>query len=247
MNYTVRPTRDETLNLMLEQHPRLRLAEGDPRDELCFEREDGWKRSVTTGQPEAEVAGLIELIDNNPVVCADVVSVPSPAATLALIALGPIARAAILADEPLIQTNAPVEGDDSLYPFLQGMGLRDQVTCEESGTDLGSVYAATVLAPVETPDDPSDLDALYEEALGGKFFVRRNEQSEWDTELVSRKTYAVYRLRITPDEPTSLLRIQVMADRDGKCGAAQRLHALNVMAGFEETMGVPVSLAHAKH
>ncbi|MFW5697231.1 MAG: hypothetical protein ACOCX1_01580 [Fimbriimonadaceae bacterium] len=243
MSYTVQPTRDATLNRMLAQHPLLKLADAKPRDDLCFERGDGWKRRVRVGDPHAEVKGLIELIDNNPVVCADTVSVPSPAATLALIALGPISRAAILADEPLIQTNAPVEGDESLYPFLEAMGLRGQVTCEASGAELGSVYAATVLAPVETPDDPSDLDALYEEALGGKFFVRRDEQNEWDTALVSGKTHAVYRLRITPDEPTSLLRIQVMADREGKCGAAQLLHALNVMAGFEETTGVPESLS----
>jgi N-acetyl-gamma-glutamylphosphate reductase len=30
-----------------------------------------------------------------------------------------------------------------------------------------------------------------------------------------------------------------MADRDGKAGAAQVVHALNVMCGFEESLGIP--------
>jgi N-acetyl-gamma-glutamylphosphate reductase len=48
----------------------------------------------------------------------------------------------------------------------------------------------------------------------------------------------VYRLRVTPNDNASLLTIQVLADRDGKCGAAQVVHMMNVMAGFEETLGL---------
>jgi N-acetyl-gamma-glutamylphosphate reductase len=29
-----------------------------------------------------------------------------------------------------------------------------------------------------------------------------------------------------------------MADRNGKCGAAQVVHAMNVMCGFEESLGI---------
>jgi hypothetical protein len=29
-----------------------------------------------------------------------------------------------------------------------------------------------------------------------------------------------------------------MSDRDGKCGAAQFVHALNIMCGFEESLGI---------
>ncbi len=94
------------------------------------------------------------------------------------------------------------------------------------------------MAAVTTPDEPDDFDALFEEAYSRSFFVRRDETSPWDLDLVRGRPHAVYRLRLTPDEPLSLLTIQVMAARDGKAGAAQTIHALNIMAGFEETLGL---------
>jgi N-acetyl-gamma-glutamylphosphate reductase len=36
----------------------------------------------------------------------------------------------------------------------------------------------------------------------------------------------------------SLLTVQVMIDRNGKGGAAQVVHAFNVMNGFEESLGI---------
>ena len=57
-------------------------------------------------------------------------------------------------------------------------------------------------------------------------------------DTVRGKPFAVYRLRFAPDESKSLLTVQVMADSRGKCGAGQVVHALNVMCGFEESLGV---------
>jgi N-acetyl-gamma-glutamylphosphate reductase len=172
-------------------------------------------------------------MDNNPLVCADRASVPDPAATLALIALGPLIRAGLLTESPTLITNAPFD-EQLLLSFL---GL-DEVAVLAQEQDLGSVYASTVMAAIATPDRMEDIDDLYEEAYSRSFYVRGDEESTWDTQLVAGLPHSVFRLRITPDEPTSLLTVHVMADKEGKCGAAQLVHCMNVMAGFEETVGI---------
>mgnify|MGYP000986779237 CR=1 FL=1 len=55
--------------------------------------------------------------------------------------------------------------------------------------------------------------------------------------IVANKPFAVYRLGLTPGDDTSLLTVRVLADKHGKCGEAQLVHALNVMCGFEEMLG----------
>ena len=49
---------------------------------------------------------------------------------------------------------------------------------------------------------------------------------------------ARYRLTLAPDSPHSLLTIRVLADFNGKVGASQVIHAMNVMCGFEESLGI---------
>ncbi|MFX9858936.1 hypothetical protein ABTP71_18620, partial [Acinetobacter baumannii] len=81
------------------------------------------------------------------------------------------------------------------------------------------------------------LASLFDECYQRAFFVGAAET--WDTREVAGKPHAVYHLRLTPgQEQTSLLTVQVMADREGKCGAAQIVHKLNVMCGLEETLGI---------
>lgn len=217
---------------ILARHPRVQEARPGDGPDLRF-WQGSWARAAYVGRADLEVSGLVELMDNNPLVCADEASVPDAASTLALIGLGPLIRAGLLAESPMLITNAPV--DEAL---LLGFLHLDSVAlmCQEQ--DLGSVYAATVMAAISTPPRLEDLDDLFEEAYGRSFYVRRDETSEWDTKLVAGLPHAVFRLRITPDEPTSLLTVQVMADKHGKCGAAQLVHCMNVMAGFEETLGI---------
>jgi N-acetyl-gamma-glutamylphosphate reductase len=182
-------------------------------------------------------SGLLELIDNNPVVCADEVGIPGPAGTLALIGLGPIVQAGILAEPPTMLTNAPGTPDD-LAADLLSIDWSGGITLEREDLDLGGVYAATIIAVIQTPEDLEEIDDVYEERFGRSFFVRREESQEWDVALVKSRPEALYRLRIAPDAPLSLLTIQVMADRDGKCGASQFVHAMNIMCGFEESLGI---------
>ncbi len=227
---------NEATEKLLLTHPSVTKVDVDDAGFLSFSQ-DVWKREIRVGHLSDGPSGLMELIDNNPVVCADRVGVPCPAGTLALIALGPIAQAGILFEAPTMLTNAPgslaeVEADLLSIDWNQG------ITLETQDVDLGEVYAATVIAAVRTPDDLEEIDDIYEERFGRSFFVRRDETSDWDVSLVRGQAHAVYRLRIAPDSPYSLLTIQVMADRDGKCGAAQLVHALNVMCGFEESLGI---------
>lgn len=227
---------DPCLLSLLRKHPHVSQVEEIPRDDLRF-RQGDWQRTIVIGRPECDVAGLVELMDNNPLVCADIVSVPDPASTLALIALGPLVRAGLLAEAPTMLLNVDAE-TDLVNAFLAKEGWLEGVTVASETMDFGSVVAATVIAAIQTPERLQDLDDLYGEFYGRSFFVRRDEDSDWDTKLVTGQPHAVFRLRIAPDQPHSLLTVQVMADGEGKCGAAQVIHCMNVMAGFEETLGI---------
>lgn len=200
-------------------------------------------RQVKFGATEG-LRGLVELMDNNPMVCADSMSVPDPGSTLALIALGPLIRAGLLVEAPTLVYS--FEPDPELIEsYLENEGWEGGATVANAGQNLGEVLALRAICAVSTPSpvddaDPmafSEFDELFEEAYGRSFFVRRDETSAWDTALVSGQPHAVFRLSIGPDTPTSLLTVQVMADRNGKAGAAQIVHAMNVMAGFEESLG----------
>lgn len=228
------PPRDPKLASYLARHPGVRLTDEPPRDGLCF-RQGPWERWAWSGRPDVRPFGLVELMDNNPLVCADQASAPDAAGTLALIALGPAIKAGLLAAAPALITNAPVDS-----------GLLEQALASENWTggavlsaeerDLGSVYALTALIEVRDVEDPAEIEGLYEECFGRSFFVRRVE--EWHTGLVAGQPHAVYRLALTDEGDPALLRVQAMADRDGKCGAAQLVHLMNVMAGFEESSGL---------
>jgi N-acetyl-gamma-glutamylphosphate reductase len=200
--------------------------------------QDGWQRSLVLGDPSVEVAGLVELMDNNPMVCGDAVSVPGPVSTLALVALGPLIRAGILLDEPVMQVGGSGEGED-VDGFLRTMGWDAGVAVSYGDEDFGGVVAANVVAEIATPGNWAEIDELYRESYARSFYVEESSDEPWDISLVKGTPMALYRLAYTPGEASSLLTVQVMADRNGKCGAAQVVHALNVMCGFEECDGIP--------
>jgi N-acetyl-gamma-glutamylphosphate reductase len=229
-------TSDPAVLKLLLQHPRICRASLSETSGTRFWQGD-WEREICVGDPTAEVFGLVELTDNNPIVCASRVSVPTAASTLALIAIGPLVEAGILTDSPTIVTNAPAD-DQEIEASLATCGWNDGAALHVEPVNLQGVVTATVMAAIRTPDDLDDIDALYEERFGRSFFVRRDEDSEWDPDVVRGTPYAVYRLRIAPDSPDSLLTIRVMADQNGKAGATQVVHAMNVMAGFEESLGI---------
>lgn len=221
---------------LLEKHPRVADVEDGGGEGVSF-RVGGWQRAVRVNNPDVEISGLMEMMDNNPVVCADEVSVPEPVATLALIALGPLASASIISDSPTIIANVK-EDEETLDRFLATSGWTGGVAVHTEAVDLEGVIAVTVMVAIDTPEDLDDIDELYEERFGRSFYVRRDEESTWAPELVRGTPKAVYRVRISPDQPQSLLSIRVLADVNGKVGAAQIVHAMNVMCGFEESLGI---------
>lgn len=232
---------DQVLRSLIEGHPDLELQAEESPGQLRFDRGD-WPRSIHLGRPDCEIKGLIELIDNNPLVCSDTAAIPDAASTLAIIALGPLVQAGLLNDQPALDLSFSTD-ETLLLPWLETIGFDGDLTLGESDLDLDRVRALNVFAPISTPDDWQMIDSLYEEAYGGSFYVRMHgDGSEWDTQLVSGRPWASVSLRMTPGDDTSLLTVRVMADKDGKCGAAQALHMLNVMAGFEECLGIPDEL-----
>jgi hypothetical protein len=190
---------------------------------------------VVPGDRSVELHGLVELMDNNPLVCADEASVPPPISTLALVAFGPLAWAGLLVEPPTLIVSRSVEQENPA-DWLATAGYEGGLSVHEEPQELGSVIAATGMAKITTPSDWSDIDALYEERFGRSFFVRREEDALWDVALAQGKPECFYRLRYTPDEPHSLLTVFMLADEHGKCGAAQLIHAMNVMAGLEESI-----------
>ncbi len=230
--------RTEDLNVarLLKRHPRVARVEAG-EGSLEFLQGETWRRAVRVGDRSVELRGLVELMDNNPLVCADTMSVPSPAATMALIGLGPLIRGGLLLERPAMVLNVPGEEED-LDAFLRTEGWTEGVTFHTQPADLKGAVAGAVLAPIRNPADPAEIDGLFEECFGRSFYVRRSESGEWDVREVLGRPHALFRLGITPGETESLLRVQVMADAAGKCGAAQIVHAMNVMAGFEESLGL---------
>jgi len=214
----------------------IELVEGVSEDRLEFWQGD-WHRRIVDHAVEGAPFGLMELMDNNPLVCAETVRVPSPGATLALIALGPIVRAGILAEPPAVIASFPIT-DAEVSEALDTVGWHYGAMVTSGDVDLGSVRGLNVIAAIHAPEDLSELDAIYAEAYGRSFFVVRDEDSEWMPRIAEGRSEALYRLRITPGSEVSLLTIQTFADINGKIGAGQVIHTMNVMAGLEETLGV---------
>ena len=228
---------DPALLQLLASHSKVLEVQRDLNETgLCFVR-GGRTRHISVGVPSEPLAGLVELMDNNPLVCADRFSVPDAASTLALIALGPLCEAGLLLAPPVFISNLDAS-EGLLSSFLQTLGWPNGLTVAKEAGEFDHVCMATCMAEIETPANLSDLDGLYAERFERSFFVRLASDSDWSPLFVRDQNYAAYRLRITVGDAVSLLTIQVIADQNGKCGAAQVVHAMNVMAGFEETLGL---------
>jgi N-acetyl-gamma-glutamylphosphate reductase len=242
MSWSVCPVIDSVLQGRLLGHPDF-VVDGLASDRVLFSN-GTWNREVLIGEPGHEAIngslyGLVELVDNNPLVCADVFSVPSPGATLGLIGLGPLVRAGLILEDPVVQLSFESEAAD-LQAGLHEVGWSGGVVLSSDPQELSSVRAAVCMAEIDLMDDFSDLDGLFEESYGRSFFVRGVDALEWDAEQVRGLDHAAYSLRVSPFEDRALVTVLVMADVDGKCGAGQVVHAMNVMCGFEECLGLRV-------
>lgn len=226
----------EVVLSILANHPLVKVDQSvKPEGLLSFQT----NRPRSIGRSgSGEIGGLVELMDNNPLVCADSAWVPSPAGTLALIALGPIIEAGIVVEDPAIILSFPEEDEETILNDLRTVGWEGGITLQAENHDMGSVRGAYVLAKIKNPDDFDEIDEIYNERYSRSFLVRREEDAEWVPSLVEGQPFACYRLELSEGSPNSILAIHVIADTNGKLGAAQVVHMMNVMCGFEESLGI---------
>ncbi len=222
-----------SLRALFAAHPGVELEpESDPDGQISWSGRRIWLE----GPPRGEF-GLAELMDNNPLVCAETASIPPPAAVMALAALGPIWQSGLICGEPAFDMSVDAE----LAPWLESIQFFDSFTASARPDALDGVGALNLFVPITNPPDWSDLDTLYDEAYGGSFYVRRHD-GDWITAAALGSPALLYSLRISPGDGESLLTVQTMADLEGSLGAARAVHLFNVMCGFEECLGIPDQL-----
>lgn len=228
----------ESLKAALQRHSGVLASEASEGDHLQFQTNRIRSVVLSDGTVELpEIGGLVELMDNNPLVCTDDAWIPDIAGTLLLAAFGPIALSGLVLEAPSVLTNAPIVAA-AIESSLESIAWTEGVTLAAVPDDMGDVYALTCLAKVAQPEDWEELDDIYEERYQKALYIRRDESSEWTPDLVRGKNEIVYRLRLTLGEGEGLLSIMVLADKNGKCGPKGAIHMMNVMCGFEESLGI---------
>jgi len=123
--------------------------------------------------------------------------------------------------------------------LMSDLGWHEGIDLQTKPFGRGTVATLEATTHLSGPADQSEVVDLYEEAFGRSFFVRQWEGGMWDERLVERRPYAVYALAHADTSDSARVELRVMADVNGKCGAAQAVHALNVMCGLEECLGIP--------
>ncbi len=225
----------EVFDLLL-RHPGVSaVGEGEGR-RIEFSS-GGCQRFVESGDHMAPCRGLIELMDNNPIVCSDLTSTPSAAGTLSLIALGPVIRAGLLIEDPSILTSFDADSQD-VAEWLRTEGWQGDAVHAVERLRIGNCRAITAIAVVRSLKDVAELEELYDEPYGRSLYVRRQNGGDLDPRSVAGRQHALYTLSIAEERPNCLLTVRVIADAEGKCGAGQMIHMMNLMAGFEESSGI---------
>lgn len=226
------------LREILHRHPGVDVMDWLEHESVVIAFvEENHMRFAVQGVPAIEGPyGLVELMDNNPLVCAKRASCPGPAATLVLIALGPLARAEMLLAPPTITFNFD-GGYDEINPALategwnRGYSIAPAIAPkDERGLE------AIVEAPLRQDVAQEDVETLFEDLYARTFFIR--PAGALPEQAIVGSPFARYEFLDFTTEPSPRIRIRVLADRHGKAGAAQAVHILNIMAGFEEDLGL---------
>lgn len=231
MVVTVSALGSPALWAMLLRHPFVEVRSFAETKANRIEFDSGRARSVSQGDPAAGLYGLTELMDNNPLVCADEAAVTGAAATLVMVAIGPLARAELLTEMPAVALNF-VEGTDEIDAALKTEGWQGGAVVA-TADDEPELLAAECICQIRLPDGVEDIEALFDECYGRSFFVRPGRVSSAD------EPFAGYELTVEPQgESMALVKVTATAAPDGKCGAGGLVHMFNVMCGFEESLGV---------
>ena len=226
---------DPLLNALLAAHPAVGEGVETADPGIVFGRVRARRVALS---PVDGPFGLIEIMDNNPLVCADESRIPSPAQTLALIAVGPLLSSGLLIEPPALVIDHPTT-EEEILEGLSSDAPYPSITLAVEESSHPTVRRLHAMCAVRNPRTLDEFDELFEERYGRTLYVRRDEESAWTADLVEDRPWAVYRLRISPGDDASLLTVSVMADLRGKLGACQAIHMMNVMDGGEESLGIP--------
>lgn len=216
---------------LLEKHPHVQLDRA-PTEATLEISQHGWIRRIWIDRDSVPLFGLVELMDNNPLVCADEFSLPSPEGALSLIGLGPLIRCGALMGTPRAEFTFNVRPDSCLHA-LQSAHWANGIETAGGGGAHGTVLQALFRVDVD-PGAADDVPGIYEEVFGPSFYVRTMAPDCWNPADVDGQPFA--ELTFEGGRPGV---VRVAADRNGKCGAAQVVHAMNIMCGFEECLGIP--------
>lgn len=221
---------------LLKRHPGVALEEWRPSEHLVIRFLEGeMQRTLEQGRVADDgTYGLIELMDNNPLVCTEHASVPGALATLGLICLAPLARAGMLAPQPTVEPSFQ-EDVAELNAALRLEGFSDGVRVASSGGSRQGLLTLRCVAPVRTRN-AAEVEELFAELYGRSFFLR--PASVLKDDEVAGTPFGAYKLDASRIESDGVLEVRAAADADGKCGAGQMVHGFNVMAGFEEDLGL---------
>src|SRR5688572_29096795 len=158
------------LRSCLERHPFVAIQSFEEQSANRMEFSTNRPRRVFQGNPTVELYGLTELMDNNPLVCADEASVTGAAASLVMVALGPLAKAELIASMPAVALNFG-PATDEIDTALSGEGWDGgSVIATEDGDP--DVLIAECICEIRVPDSIEEIGALYGECFGRSFFVR---------------------------------------------------------------------------
>lgn len=183
--------------------------------------------------------GLVEHMDNNPLVCADTARTPSAAQTLVLVALGPLLKTSLILEPPAVAIDIACDEGEILEALRTEDPGMEGVTLSVGPASHPSVRRIHAVVAVRNPRSLDEFDEAFAERYDRALYVRRNEEGDFALTNVENRPWAEYRMRISPGDDASLLAISAIADVRGKLGQCQVLHMMNVMAGFEESLGIP--------
>lgn len=229
---TIQSSGDPKFEELIQNHPRFDYREGLP-DRIEFDS----RMILLSGDP-VEPFGLIELMDNNPLVCANVASLPPSDATLMLMALGPMFRAGLPIEPPVFRTTAP-KSSSSLTKWLD---TPNEIPVDYESVEPSDWLFGHAICLVKNVVDWREIDNLYADSYDRTFYVSVVPDIRTEVKKNQFSPNGFVQLTMTPGEDESLISIHVAGHKNGKCGACQKLQMLNIMCGLEEFLGIPSGL-----
>lgn len=221
------------LQKLLQGHPFVAIESFAEEEINRIEFDSGRPRKAYQGNSGVEQYGLTELMDNNPLVCAGEASVTGAAATLVMVALGPLAKAGLIMELPAIALNFGPATDEIDAALATEGWLGGTATATSDGEPEALV--AECICMIRLPGNAEDIQSLYDECFARSFFVR---EGQGPTE---NQAHASYSISVEAHgDSTALARVVSASNRHAKSGAGGLVHMFNVMCGFEESLGVAV-------